>query len=263
MMKIRVTQRLYNDYLMPGRWDDYRSLLQQALQHGYRFVRHDQYDQPDYNSSQKYFFLRHDIDSDIKIAKKMFRIEQELGVQSTYYFRLSTLDFDFMQQIHSFGSEVGYHYEEIADYIKKYHLKTPQDVQDSMPKIQDLFVANVKALEERLGFPIQTAASHGDFMNRAFQMPNLRLMNEDVRERAGIRLEAYDECLGRHISFRAADEMYPVFWNPSSPVDAIHQNSPVVFALVHPRQWQCAPLSRFRLDFDRVMDEFKYRREKK
>lgn len=262
-MGIRVTQRLYNDYVMPGRWDEYRSLLQSALQHGYHFIRHDQFDEPNYGSPEKCFFLRHDIDSDLKIAKKMFQIEQELGVQSTYYFRLSTLDYNFMKQIHDFGSEVGYHYEEIADYIKKYHLKTQQDVQDCMGKIQDRFVENVNMLKENLGFSICTAASHGDYMNRAFHMPNLRLMTQDVRARAGIKLEAYDECLGSHVTFRAADEMYPVFWKPSSPVDAIEQESPVILALVHPRQWQSAPLSRFGLDFSRLVDEVKYRRKKK
>ena len=262
-MGISITQRLYNDYVMPGRWDEYRLFLQNAMQHGYCFVRHDQFDELDYTTAQKYFFLRHDIDSDVKIAKKMFRIEQELGIQSTYYFRLSTLDLDFMEQIHNFGSEAGYHYEEIADYIKKYHLKTQQDIQDRMEKIQAVFVENVEMLEKKLGYKISTVASHGDFMNRVFKMPNLRLMSQEVREAAGIKLEAYDESLGRHVTFRTADEMYPVFWNPSSPVNAIQTNSPVILTLVHPRQWQCAPRSRFCLDFVRALDEIKYRKEKK
>mgnify|MGYP006145381963 CR=1 FL=1 len=59
---------------------------------------------------------RHDIDTDLPTARRMFALEQKHGVRASYYFRLSTLDFGLMRDIERYGSEASYHYEEIATY---------------------------------------------------------------------------------------------------------------------------------------------------
>lgn len=68
---------------------------------------------------------RHDIDTDVGGARAFFEIEKALGIRASYYFRLSTIDRDLMREINSYGSEVGYHYEELATHAKRYGLNTP------------------------------------------------------------------------------------------------------------------------------------------
>ncbi len=68
--------------------------------------------------------MRHDIDGLAKAALKTARIEEELGIQATYYFRTCNNIFvpEIIQEIEEMGHEVGYHYEVLStakgDYEK-------------------------------------------------------------------------------------------------------------------------------------------------
>jgi hypothetical protein len=61
--------------------------------------------------------IRHDVDRNPVAALKMSKIEKELSVRSTYYFRLKNNTFipDVFMEIHSLGHEIGYHYECLSD----------------------------------------------------------------------------------------------------------------------------------------------------
>lgn len=86
------------------------------------------------NSDKKYIFIRHDIDSDIKIARRMFEIEKKLNVKSTFNFRLCTMDKKLIYDILEYGSEVGYHYEEIAQYCKDNRNISRRFVEENLKK---------------------------------------------------------------------------------------------------------------------------------
>lgn len=68
-------------------------------------------------------FLRHDIDVSIEDALKMARIEQGLGVSTTYYVRLNTAFYSLkdtqtlqnLMEIINLGHEVGLHYDHTRD----------------------------------------------------------------------------------------------------------------------------------------------------
>ena len=255
-----LIRRIYNDYLMPDRWAEYRAFLSSAKANGYRFVRHqDAESAVTANEGRLMFFLRHDIDSDVAIARTMFSIERELGIHSTYYFRRCTADPDLMREIHSFGSEVGYHYEELADHIKAKGIRSREEVLLEMDTIRDSFLHNLKAFEATLGAKVHTVASHGDWANRFIGLSNSALMNENLRAAAGISLEAYDERFTRHLSFRASDLGDSDLWKPSSPIEATVALKPVVLVLVHPRQWQRAPISRLHMDTQRLLEGIRHR----
>lgn len=57
--------------------------------------------------------IRHDVDRPPKNVLKIAEIENKLGIQSTYYFRVSKKHFrpDIITKVKSFGHEIGYHYE--------------------------------------------------------------------------------------------------------------------------------------------------------
>lgn len=252
-----MINRVINDYFMKDRYGEYRSVLESFLQHGFQFVRVRDFGTSELESCDKILCLRHDIDSDIKIAGKMFQIEKDLGIKSTYYFRLSTMDLAFMGEIKDYGCEVGYHYEEIASFAKAKRLKDPADVRRNMPEIRKLFAKNVKMFERKLDGKLESVASHGDFVNRKLGIPNKVLVTERLLQGLGVRWEAYDVEEG--LDFRIADKIYPEFFGPVTPeeiVDSAECRRGLV--LVHPRQWDSAPFGRIRLDFNRLFEGARY-----
>jgi hypothetical protein len=251
--------RFYSDYLWSGRWTEYRAVLAAAKTAGYRFVLHqDARAALAGRAGDRLFFLRHDIDTDLPLARTMFLIERELDVRSTYYFRRCTADVAFMREVAAFGCEVGYHYEEIADHAKARHLRSREAVVAEMELIRDAFLANLQAFEAALGVKVRTAASHGDFANRRLGLHNHALMDDRVRGVGGIELEAYDHVLNAEVGFRTSDVPYPELWVPASPLEGIKRRIPVVLALVHPRYWARAPLARMREDLGRLVEGARY-----
>ena len=65
---------------------------------------------------KKSLILRHDVDRFPLNALKMAQIEAEMGVKSTYFFRIIPEVFkpDIISQIADLGHEIGYHYEDLS-----------------------------------------------------------------------------------------------------------------------------------------------------
>ena len=61
-------------------------------------------------------FIRHDVDRNPKNALEISRIEYEMGLKTTYYFRITSNSFnsDYIKQISERGHEIGYHYEDLS-----------------------------------------------------------------------------------------------------------------------------------------------------
>ncbi len=66
--------------------------------------------------SDRIVLLRHDIDRCLGNALQMARLEYELGVQATYYARMTASVFQpkILSEITNMGHELGYHYETLA-----------------------------------------------------------------------------------------------------------------------------------------------------
>lgn len=90
--------------------------------HNYKFCVFSEYFSGD--KWQKFVVIRHDIDRVCDQAVKVAKIENNLGIKATYYFRCTKRGFpkDIIDKISSLGHEVGYHYEVLAktngDFIK-------------------------------------------------------------------------------------------------------------------------------------------------
>lgn len=256
-----IWNRIYGDYLMPDRLKEYENLLRMSIDSGYQHIT-----LPTFYSlarsrpfSGKYFIHRHDIDTDPKTARKIFEIERKLGVLSSYYFRLSTLDIPLMQEIHQFGSEVGYHYEELATYCKRKRLKDIHSLRNRFEEIRELFIANYKHVESLCGFHIQTIAAHGDFVNRFLGIPNQDFIDSSVMKRLGILFECYDQRLITGYSSIISDTNYPLYYKPIHPISAIQDNEQVIFMLTHPRHWRTDPIGNSLDNLNRIWEGVKYR----
>jgi hypothetical protein len=236
-----VLNRIYSDYLMPSRLRHYEALLEQARYAGYRQTsvrawlaalrsgragRH------------PVLVHRHDIDTDLRTARRMFALEQKHGVRASYYFRLSTLDFGLMRDIERYGSEAGYHYEEIASYAKRAHLKRPEAVRARMDAIRQQFADNFQRIESELGSKIHTVASHGDFANRRLGMGNAELLDDAaLRLRCGIACECYDQELLSSFDLYISDKPHPHYFHPMPPQAALGTHRRICL-LTHPAQWR-------------------------
>ncbi len=101
----------------------YKQILQKFKKENYSFFTLEQY------CSNKilpehFIILRHDIDRKPKNALKIAKLENELCIKSSYYFRIGkeSNQPEIIKQIAELGHEIGYHYEDLAiakgDYNK-------------------------------------------------------------------------------------------------------------------------------------------------
>ena len=259
-----LRDRIYADFLMPSRLGAYRGLLELALCAGYRVVSIEAFwrlirgDAVD--PGGQYLVLRHDIDTDASTARAMWDIDRGFGIESSYYFRLSTTDVELMREIADGGGQASYHYEEIATIAKQLHLRRAADVSDHLPEAQALFRENLERLRAATGLPMRVVASHGDFVNRAVGVPNRAILDDpEFRRRAGIELEVYDEALVRHVTSRYSDTPHPRYWASGDPVDGIARREAVIQVLVHPRHWRVHRLVNAADDIHRVAEGLAYR----
>jgi len=93
----------------------YEKLLTVLLENGFNFYTYNEFcmNKP----HGKSIILRHDIDKKPKNALAISQIEFELGIKSSYYFKISDDVFkpDIIKKIASLGHEIGYHYRDLVD----------------------------------------------------------------------------------------------------------------------------------------------------
>jgi len=124
-----------------GKYDD---LCRAVADSKYTIVTFEEYFQHPGTKGYPVLILRHDIDQVCKCALDMARVEHEHNITATYYFRMKkgTYITNIIDEIVSYGHEIGYHYEtldrskgnielaikffegDLADFRKRYEVKT-------------------------------------------------------------------------------------------------------------------------------------------
>jgi len=92
----------------------YKNLLKFLKTNGYDILTFEEFmEQP---NNKKVIVLRHDVDRKPKNALKMAKMENMLGVKSTYFFRIvnHVWDEQIVKDIVALGHEVSYHYEDLS-----------------------------------------------------------------------------------------------------------------------------------------------------
>jgi hypothetical protein len=257
-----IRYRAYQDFLMPSRLGAYARLLESLIRQGYTFltVAGLATGVKTGNLPALTCVIRMDVDTDLPTAREMFLIEKALGVKTTYYFRLRPFDAGFARRVAGNGSEVGFHYEELASVAKRLRLRNKAEVDTHLPAIREQFAANLAWFAQQVGFWPKTIASHGDFANRKLRIPNHYAVNEALLERFGIIAEAYDEWVNAPVQARFSDSEPPAWWMPGPPDEAIRRRVPCIYILVHPRQWRANRAENARFEIERAMEGLAYRR---
>jgi hypothetical protein len=259
-----IGNRIYGDYLMPSRLDEYDKVIKSLLESGYEHITFRDYNKnfksDNIVENKKYFINRHDIDSDVATAKEFFKIEKKYNVKATYYFRLSTLDFEFMNEIEEYGSEASYHFEEVATYAKKYNIKTKNEILKHLDKIKNQFKKNLNMIKIKMeGVKVTTVCSHGDFANRELGVVN-NIITKDtkLREEFGIECETYDEDILDSFDIYISDKPYPIYYTPKSIFNYIGKKN-IICMLSHPRQWRTNILINTYDNINRFIEGIQYR----
>lgn len=95
----------------------YRLLLETFQKKGYSFLTYEEYIERKTSSlPEKFVILRHDVDLHAERSLEMAKIEAELNVCATYYFRVikQSNQPEIIRQIVQMNHEIGYHYEDLC-----------------------------------------------------------------------------------------------------------------------------------------------------
>ncbi len=262
-MPSALWERFYSDFLLPDRLEEYRQLLACAAELGYRTMsigEHRRMALAGERDGTKVLILRHDVDTDLPTAKLQFEIERSLEVSASYFFRLSTVDVEFMRHLDAHGDDVGYHYEELSTVARERGLRTRGEVEFHLSEIQDRFRKNLRELRTTACLPLRFVAAHGDMANRHLGMRNQALLGDALCSELEIEVTADDRAATPGLVSRFSDAAYPSFWKPHDPMIALERGDAVVYIVTHPRQWRRNVRENLREDFGRLVEGYRYRR---
>ena len=230
--KFQIKTLLCNDRLKA-----YRTYIEYAQEKGYKVCSMMEF----WNNRKegRHFVLRHDVDHSGISTKKMYMLERDCGVHSTYYFRKETINPHLMKDMVDNGFEVGFHYETLGEYAVKNNLNSVTDYDIKICRNQ--LKADIREFNSVLGSNISSAASHGTAKNTEIgKSNNVLLENEDYNE-YGLCFEAYDQNMyendvDAHIMDCNLRYNYG-FSYKDTPIDAINEGAKNIIFLAHPNHW--------------------------
>lgn len=124
----------------------YRHLISELMRNGFQFQTFESYLG---GPLPKSIMIRHDIDVSANAALPFIKIENDLGVKASYYFRTikGTFKPSVLKEAVSLGHELGYHYEDLARNA------------GDMDKAREDFIKHLAMF--RQFYPVQTVCMHG------------------------------------------------------------------------------------------------------
>ena len=118
-------------------------------------------------SVDRYIILRQDVDALPENSLQFARIQADLGIKGTYYFRIVPESFNarIIGEIYRMGQEVGYHYEDVSLAAKRQRAQDRGLKEEDMVKMAiDSFRENLENLRKIV--PMKTICMHGSPMSR-------------------------------------------------------------------------------------------------
>ena len=124
----------------------YKQLLESLINNNYISQAMQEYVK---SSGKKVVIMRHDVDRKPQNALRMAKLENELGVKATYYFRTIRQTFkpEIIKEIAGLGNEIAYHYECLAETNGDYE-KALKNFEINLTKLRELY-------------PIKNISMHG------------------------------------------------------------------------------------------------------
>lgn len=169
----------------------YRRLLTALKENGYTFITFEEY--CNRAREEKCIILRHDVDKKPANSQATARVEADLGIRATYYFRIvpESNQPDVIRQIADLGHEIAYHYEDLTlckgDSEKAYlH-----------------FLKNLEYF--RIFYPVKTIAMHG---SPAGKYDNRHIWLSYDYRKSGIIGEPYFDFINEEVNNTDGSRFY-------------------------------------------------------
>lgn len=220
-----------------NRLKTYKTYIQLAQENGYEICTMEQFFSS-YKSPSKHFVLRHDVDHRGRATRRMFKIEKELGIKSTYYFRFSTINMSLIREMSKAGFDIGLHYETLADYANENRITNISEVNFDI--VEQRLKEDILRFEKITGIKISSICSHGAPKNTQLGYSNNKMLdNKDIKE-FGVLFEAYDKDMYSHVDCHIMDcrliDNYGFSYR-DNPMDAIASKLQNIIFLSHPNHW--------------------------
>lgn len=250
---------LLKSVLLNDRLKMYSKYINEAKQQGYKvetlgeFYNH-------YKEDGKHFILRHDVDHKGEATRKMFEVEKNLGVRSTYFFRYSTVDKVLIDEMILAGFEIGFHFETIANYIDDNHITNKEDI--DLEKCKVMLKKEVKEFEEMIEHPVFSLCAHGAPANKKIGISNNVITEErGILKDIGIDYEAYDKTMYEYVDCHIMDQsiLYNYgFSYKDTPESSILEGRRNIIFLAHPNHWYLSRFQRIKKIMAFVLGKAKY-----
>lgn len=231
----------------------YRLLLETLINNGYRFQTFKDYlEKP---NEGKTIILRHDVDLKPQNSLATAKIEHELGITASYYFRAVPESWDetIMKEIASLNHEIGYHYESLTttngDIDKAY-----EDFVLNLNKLKSL---NLNTLNS--SNPYLTICMHGSPRSpfdskdiwKKYSYKELNIIGEPYFDmdfsKAFYLTDTGRRWDGYNVSVRDKIPVYQDEWikkgsvyhSTKDIINALQENRlpPVIMITTHPQRW--------------------------
>lgn len=134
-------------------FNSFRSLLLEFQSNNYLIKKVLEFDSA-FQHSVRLLILRHDVDRFPEQTLQMARMEAEIGISATYYFRIIPAVYkpEIIKEVVSLGHEIGYHYEDLS--------LCKGDVDKSIKH----FEKNLERLRDF--YPVKTICMHGSPLSK-------------------------------------------------------------------------------------------------
>ncbi len=217
----------------------YKELLQTFKKKNYKFQTFQQYL---LNPLQQVILLRQDVDDKKLNSLQFAEIQADLGISSTFYFRIVPESFDeeVIKKIYNLGHEIGYHYEDM-DFANGNPEKAIQFFEKHLQKLRNVA-------------PISTLCMHGSpkskYNNKdvwkRYNYKNYDLIGEPYFELDFNQIAYYTDTgrswNGKKFSIRDktnATKQFPMYQTTFQLIEAIENNTFPTQAMLnfHPQRW--------------------------
>lgn len=230
----------------------YKALINSLKDNNYVFFTVSNYFSQESESlkNDKFVIMRHDVDRMPQNSLKMAKLEHDLGIKATYYFRTipQTLKPDIIKEISDMGHEVGYHYENLAQCNGNFEMAI-EDFRNNLDKL-------------RVIAPVYTICMHGSPRSRwnakdlwkKYDYHNFGIIAEpyidiDFNEifyltDTGRRWDGWEYSIRDKIEQQGNwIKQGLIFHSTSEIIDAIKKNkfSQKVMITTHPQRWNDTP----------------------
>ena len=142
----------------------YRKLLEALIAQRYVFQTFKEFVE---HTESRSIILRHDVDLRPSYSLRFAKIQNEIGITGTYYFRIHTSSYNeaIIKEIKNLGHEIGYHYE------------TMETANGGVDLAYEEFCHNLDLFRKIV--PVETICMHGS--------PRSRFDNKDIWEKYDYR----------------------------------------------------------------------------